>query len=87
MLLYIVYPKSRKDYPLQPLPLKQHYVQNVSLLTFPLFFEQLHVTMQIRLYLQPFWLDGASARLSVLPYGIVVAPSDIAISLAQYCLN
>ena len=37
----------------------------------------LHVTMQIRLYLQPFWLDGASTRLSVLPFGIVVAPSSL----------
>ena len=47
----------------------------------PFFSEPLHVAMQIRLYLQPFWLDGASTRLSVLPFGIVVARSSFEASL------
>ena len=35
----------------------------------------LHVSMQSRLYHQPFWLFRASSRLALLPLGIVVEPS------------
>lgn len=48
---------------------------------YPFSYELLYISVQIRLYLIPFWNLTASTHLSVLPLGIVVTRSSFKASL------
>ena len=67
--------RLQKENGLSPISQPLYSVQFVNL--YPFSYELLHVPMQARLYHHLLREQGASSHLAVLPFGIVVARSNL----------